>query len=200
MFWYTRLKITLSGSSNSNCRRLLRLQRLFNFLSRSGSRSETLKFSCTLRVDSGRHSRSPSWWSQQVATFHPSPDKEDIGEMFSRFCFIFEGIPWPPWDLRCPPHNCLARLTWCPHTRRSSGSTHFDQNSWTYVFFNVDFCLLPIHPHALAVWYDWQLNFSEDGRYLSILGQSAPARNCANLKIRNVKRKKAKESENSGRS
>ena len=132
MFWYTRLKISLSCSSNSNCRRLFRLQRLSNFLSRSGSRSETLKFSCTLQVDSGRHSRSPSWWSQRVATFHPCPDKEDIGEMFSIFCFMFEGIPWPPWDLRCPPHNCPARPTWCPRTRRSSGSTRFDQNSWTY--------------------------------------------------------------------
>ena len=134
MFWYTTLKITLSCSSNSNCRRFLRLQRLLNFLSRSGSRSETLKFSCTLQVDSGRHNRSPNWWSQQVATFHPSPDKEHIGEMFPMFCFIFKGIPWPPWDLRCPPHNCPARLTWCPRTRRSSGSTRFDQNSWTYIY------------------------------------------------------------------
>ena len=107
MFWYTTLKITLSCSSNSNCRRFLRLQRLLNFLSRSGSRSETLKFECRLQADSCPHTRSPSWWSQQVATSRPSPNKKCFSYFFGWFLaectFTTMGPPLSPSQLSCPP-------------------------------------------------------------------------------------------------
>ena len=78
-----------------------------SFRSRSGSRSETLKFECRLQADSCPHTRSPSWWSQQVATSRPSPDKKCfsyyLGWFLAECTFTTMGPPLSPSQLSCPP-------------------------------------------------------------------------------------------------